>query len=255
MDTFSRRESESISINEIRTHRPSFYDDAIDVATTQDSRQRASVSVAFLFELYRVLMGTMLLLFVPQKCGDDACGLATIVYSSDSAVSANFAVNLATLVVFVSMYGVEVYRENKMIEYLEVNAEHPTDNEAVGEILIKLPEDHTRELWRLDGYYQKAGYVAMLLFLVNTAFSGYNVYNRYLDDSTATAFATNVLFLAGKLGQVYTIVRTDKNVFYSAYLTKKMQYNYVDPDKMIEDTIHPVPSAPESSQMVRDNIV
>lgn len=36
-----------------------------------------------------------------------------------------------------------------------------------------------------------------------------------------------------KLGDIYTITNTEKNIFYSAYLKNKLQYNDVDPDKQI----------------------
>jgi hypothetical protein len=34
-----------------------------------------------------------------------------------------------------------------------------------------------------------------------------------------------------KLGDVYTTVNTEENIFYSAYLKGKIQFNDVDPDK------------------------
>jgi len=56
-----------------------------------------------------------------------------------------------------------------------------------------------------------------------------------LDGKTGTVFLTNVLFMGSKLGNMYSIISTEKNIFYSAYLTRKVQYNDVDPDKYIED--------------------
>jgi hypothetical protein len=36
-----------------------------------------------------------------------------------------------------------------------------------------------------------------------------------------------------KLGDIYTITNTEQNIFYSAYLKNKLQYNDVDPDKKL----------------------
>ena len=55
-----------------------------------------------------------------------------------------------------------------------------------------------------------------------------------LDGKTGTVFLTNVLFMGSKLGNMYSIISTEKNIFYSAYLMRKVQYNDVDPDKYIE---------------------
>lgn len=38
--------------------------------------------------------------------------------------------------------------------------------------------------------------------------------------------------MVSKLGDVYITVNTDENIFYSAYLKGKIQYNGVDPDKL-----------------------
>ena len=35
-----------------------------------------------------------------------------------------------------------------------------------------------------------------------------------------------------KVGEVYSIANTENNIFFSAYLKHKVQYNDVDPDKI-----------------------
>jgi hypothetical protein len=40
--------------------------------------------------------------------------------------------------------------------------------------------------------------------------------------------------MALKVKETYDIVNTKKNVFYSAYLTDRIQFNAVDDDKVIE---------------------
>ena len=48
--------------------------------------------------------------------------------------------NVITMVSFLGLYFVEVKRENKMINYLEVNRFNSVDNESVGEALEKLAD-------------------------------------------------------------------------------------------------------------------
>jgi hypothetical protein len=38
-----------------------------------------------------------------------------------------------------------------------------------------------------------------------------------------------------KLGDIYATVNTEQNIFYSAYLKGKVQYNDVDKDKLINN--------------------
>jgi hypothetical protein len=117
-----------------------------------------------------------------------------------------------------------------MIDYLEINRELPKDNESVGEALVKLDNDKQVELHNLDHKYLHAGYAAMGMFAVNTGISTVPILQNSLDAKTYTVLLTNVLFIASKLHEVYSIVNTKENVFYSAYLTERQQFNDVDPD-------------------------
>jgi hypothetical protein len=69
------------------------------------------------------------------------------------------------------------------------------------------------------------------MFIINTILSGFVVYEYYLDSQTTSTYITNILFMVTKLLDVHSNVNTEKNVFYSAYLKGKVQYNDVDPDK------------------------
>ena len=217
------------------TRRPSLIDDLKDIKETvsgQDFQQKTSSYITFILEMYRVLMGTLLLLFVPQKCGDDLCSMSQMFEKNDAKYIGNISVNIMTFLAFFLMYIVELRRENKMISYLEVNKEFPCDNDAVGEALLLLPEDKRKVVLNLDGSYQKTCYIAALFYIGNSVYSGLTIYENFYDSKTTTVFITNLLFLLGKLIDVYGLANTETNIFYSAYLKDKVQYNYADPDKI-----------------------
>jgi hypothetical protein len=67
---------------------------------------------------------------------------------------------------------------------------------------------------------------------MNATLSGIVIYNYYLDDRTTTTYVTNLLFMIMKLLDVQNTVNSEKNIFYSAYLKTKIQYNDVDPNKL-----------------------
>jgi len=92
---------------------------------------------------------------------------------------------------------------------------------------------------QFDNYYQKAGYVSTASFLINAVLSSIVVYSNYLDSKTVTVYLTNLLFMGLKVSDVYSTVNTKKNVFYSAYLKNKVQFNDVDPDKITFDEESP----------------
>ena len=140
---------------------------------------------------------------------------------------------------FIVLYFLEVKRENRLISYLENNPKRPFDNDSVGKILELLPIEKSASILTLDRYYQKMGCFILFIFLLNSIVSGVVVYEYYLDNQTTTTFITNILFMITKLSDIYVTVNTEKNVFYSSYLKGKIQYNDVDPDKLlkIEDLI------------------
>lgn len=220
------------------TKRTSFIDDLTEIRQTvsgQDFQQKTNSYIVFTLEMYRVLMGTLLLLFVPQKCGDELCSMSQIILKSDATYIGNISLNVVTFMAFLLMYVIELRRENKMISYLEVNKEFPSDNDAVGEALLLLPEDKRQVVLNLDGSYQKSCYIAACFYIANSIYSGFTIYDNFYDSKTTTVFVTNLLFLVGKLVDVYGLANTDTNIFYSAYLKDKVQYNYADPDKITQD--------------------
>jgi hypothetical protein len=196
-----------------------------------DASQKFDIAVGFCLEFYRSLMAAFLIMFVPQKCGDHTCGTLDNMLSGKSELyDAAGSINIVTFLTFLYLYYIEIRRENKMIDYLEINRELPKDNESVGEALVKLDSDKQDELHSLDHKYLHAGYAAMGMFAANTGLSAIPILQNGLDAKTYTVLLTNVLFIASKLHEVYSIVNTKENVFYSAYLTERQQFNDVDPD-------------------------
>jgi hypothetical protein len=203
----------------------------------QDFTQKFNASITFVLELYRVLMGAMLLMFVPQKCDDRSCGLTELMFThAGAAYNANYVINFFTIASFLLLYVVEFRREHKMIDYLDVNPKFASDNTSVGNALMLLPEKRRNIILNLDHNYQRATYLSMFFFILNTIYSGCSVYDRYLDSKTSSVFFTNIIFLATKLIDANALANTETNIFYSAYLKNRVQYNYVDPDKIADAT-------------------
>ena len=199
-----------------------------------DNAQRINIALGFFGEIYKALMASMLVMFVPQECGGESCGLTdTIFTGTDGLYMAASCTNVLTFIGFAYLYFIEISRENKMIEYLEMNRELPRDNEAVGEALIKLGPEKVNELHVLDSKYRTAGHAAMGCFVVNTILSAIPIIDNKLDAKTYTVMLTNVLFIVAKLMEVRDIVNTPENVFYSAYLTERQSFNDTDPDHVI----------------------
>tara|TARA_B100000035_G_scaffold263815_1_gene235637 strand:- start:1509 stop:2288 length:780 start_codon:yes stop_codon:yes gene_type:complete len=203
----------------------------------QDFNQMINVSLTLCLEIYRVLMGALLVFVVPQKCNDEACTLQERFGFKDAYSQTTIVFNFITFATFLMLYFVEVKRENKLIKYLEVNRFKPRDNESVGKALNFLDEKRKKTLLSLDKMYMNSGYIAIAMYILNTGLSVGFVAQRILNSTSYTVLLTNVLFMSSKLANVYEVAHTKPNVFLSSYLTRKLQYNDVDPDKKIEDQL------------------
>ena len=197
----------------------------------QDFMQKVGMGPVVALEMYRVIVSSFLVLFVPQKCDDHVCTLSENMVLEHDLYNAGLVFNFLTMAAFLAMYTLEVKRENRLITYLEVNKGQASDNASVGLALEKLPIDKRDSIWELDKYYIYSGWTAIIMFIINTILSGFVVYEYYLDSQTTSTYITNILFMVSKLADVHSNVSTEKNVFYSAYLKGKVQYNDVDPDK------------------------
>jgi hypothetical protein len=202
-----------------------------DKINDQDFMQKVGMTPVVALEMYRVIVSSFLVLFVPQKCDDHVCTLSENMVLENDLYNAGLVFNFLTMAAFLAMYTFEVKRENRLITYLEVNKTVASDNNSVGLVLNKLPVDKRDSIWELDKYYIYSGWTAIIMFIINTILSGFVVYEYYLDSQTTSTYITNILFMVTKLADVHSNVNTEKNVFYSAYLKGKIQYNDVDPDK------------------------
>jgi hypothetical protein len=202
-----------------------------DKLDDQDFMQKVGMTPVVALEMYRVIVSSFLVLFVPQKCDDHVCTLSENMVLENDLYNAGLVFNFLTMAAFLAMYTFEVKRENRLITYLEVNKTVASDNNSVGLVLNKLPVDKRDSIWELDKYYIYSGWTAIIMFIINTILSGFVVYEYYLDSQTTSTYITNILFMVTKLADVHSNVNTEKNVFYSAYLKGKIQYNDVDPDK------------------------
>ena len=204
-----------------------------NVLKNQDLMQKIGMVPTVLMELYKVMVSSFLILFVPQKCGDHVCSLNENMVVENDLYTTGLVINFITMFSFVVFYFIEVKRENRLISYLDVNSTKASDNDSVGKVLALLPVDKRENIINLDKNYQRIGWFVLGMFMLNTIISGFVVYEYYLDNQTTSTYITNILFMVTKLGDIYAITNTEQNIFYSAYLKNKLQYNDVDPDKKL----------------------
>lgn len=207
----------------------------------EDFKQKLYMIVTVTIEMYRVIMSSLLLLFVPQSCNNEQCSINEKLSPSMPYETFVLISNFVTLFAFTITYTIESRRENILINYLDVNRFKPRDNNSVARELVQLSKHRLQRIEKYDKMYKYLSYSSIGVFTLNTLFSSIVIFNNFLDSKTITVFVTNMLFMSSKLYDMYSIVNTKEFVFLSAYLTRKIQFNDVDKDKlkshMIENNV------------------
>lgn len=104
-------DTEKINSTSISQKRPSIIDQIKEKTNEQDFQQM-NVASTLLLEIYRVLMGAFLVLFVPQKCGEEICSLTQNINREDGLAKTAIAFNAITMFTFLMLYFVEVKKIN-----------------------------------------------------------------------------------------------------------------------------------------------
>ena len=199
----------------------------------QDTLQRINVGVQFMLEMYRVITSSLLILFVPQLCVDHICTTTENLVWETNTYNTALCFNFISMTLLVNMYYLELVRENRFIKYLSVNHRLANDKDEVGGRLALLSTTKQNKIVTINQYYKWSSYAALSVYALNVLLSAVAVNKYYAGSQTTTTFITYVLFMATKFSSVYSLVSTDQNIFYSAYIKTNVQFNDVD-----EDCIH-----------------
>ena len=183
-----------------------------------------------LTELYRVITGSMLLIFVQTTCGERPCTPIQNLVIGSADYPFGITVNFLTLFAFGALYAIEILREQYLIKILEINPQRPSDSASVGKALQQLHLPYVDNILMINFIYRCLGYVIFAMYTINIITSGTTVFLYSLDKSP-TFLLTNSLFVGGKLYNMYDIVYSEKNIIYSAYESRHLQFNDVNPEE------------------------
>lgn len=199
-----------------------------EILSNQEFYQRYQAVSSVLIELFRVVTSSLLIVFVPQKCGDDICTLSQTVNFDLNLKGIGLCINFITLISFILMYIIEIWRENRLIKYLDVNPNMPNDCDYIANIMNILPHDKKEKILNGNFYYMYISFITIFVYIINAIISGIIINRAYLSNQTYATFITYVIFMITKLSNSYGVVNTEDNVFYSAYLKTNVQFNDID---------------------------
>jgi hypothetical protein len=195
----------------------------------QDYAQKCKLFFIFIFEMYKILTSSLLVVLVPQKCndGERMCSFSENFENLDPYNSFALYYNFFTSICFFLYYLVEIYRERLFIRLLDVDAdltEEDYDDEIEEFPKIENKVKETNELF----YYINIFLVGILIS--NIVVSIFVLSRFYLNDLTIFISVSNTMLIADKQFRSFFVARKSfkENKAYSMYMTKMITYNTVD---------------------------
>jgi hypothetical protein len=226
--------------------------------SSQDTQQTITVITSFSSDVFKVIMASLLCVFVPQECSVEESNHdlfiqtfgaemqteinhmnGTQITSHVCTFQENFtnlidynsfvlAFNFITLGYFTYLYTVELRREKWMIDNLDYDKEKPDDailtlKQSYPEIMKQLQAHNTK--------YMRTYKYLHVIYVMNFLFSAVLVlYYYYLDYRTATTLVTNTILCSNKIriGRELAIQSAKKEFAYSFYNNKNISFNTID---------------------------
>jgi hypothetical protein len=194
-----------------------------------DTVQRITISLNFLLEFYKISMGTLLILFVPQMCYTKPCTIIDNITMSTTWEMVCVVFNFISWLSVLGLYVVELKREHYAIEFLDVECDKPNN------FLDKEIEDYPdikNKIKIANTNYDKIFKVSGMLSIINLLLSTIVIYDNYLGISTVTAYTSYLILLFSKYYNVYFVSSKSlkEERMYSGYMKTLVTYNTIDKD-------------------------
>ena len=199
-----------------------------------DFVQRLKVGGLFALQVYKVVTGCMLTLFVPQGCLDEegnsvVCSLQQN-YENDGVYHRiALSLNGLSMLSFMVSYAIELRRENWAIEFLDIDNDRP-DNSL--KAIIRDDPSLDQKMDRLNRIYYQSLVTSAGLYGLNLALMVKILNDDYHSSSTISCFVSFTLLVLAKLynslSVAYQSVSNDKMM--SAYMSEFVSFNVLDAD-------------------------
>ena len=197
---------------------------------TEDTIQRLKVGGIFLLQLYKITTGTLLSLFVPQKCEDNqVCSISDNLNNTETYHKMVMYVNFSSMFIFLSYYLVELYREEWCVKNLDIDNNY-SDNHLKN-IIDRIPKLN-KKMDDLNKLYYHLFNLNCSIYVINLGLSVKLLNDNYHSSATISSFVSFVLLVLMKLYNSYGVTRVSikDDKMTSAYMTEFVSYNVFDKD-------------------------
>jgi len=197
-----------------------------------DTKERIKISGLFIFQSYKVIMGSMLSLFVPQLCtGEEVCTISDNLLHHDNDLfhQVTLGFNFLSVLLFIGVYIIELKRENWCVKYLDIDHNIPDNNL---EFIIKDKPDLLLPLSKHNKLYFKSIFITSFIYSINLVLSSILIYDNYAGIPSVTSYMSYVVLILLKIYNSlfisYDSMKNNKAL--SAYIIEFTSYNKIDVD-------------------------
>lgn len=194
-----------------------------------DLKERLRVVGSFLLESYKICMGCFLSVFVSHNCEDseNECSIMESFAPTTVMNTVTFSVNAITFAAIVSLYTVELMRENYCIEKLDIDPNYPDTH-----LKRVAPLEVQQQLLVWNNRYWKTALASVVLVVTNISLSSVYLAQHARGAGTVTTTLSFSLLVLMKLYRSFSMAREDRVHVRarSAYMTEYTSFNILDKD-------------------------
>ena len=222
---------------------------------SNDMKERLKIGALWLFQSYKVIMGSLLILFVPQKCeklilSDNSgsnnldeyetgiCSVSdNLNKKGDLFHDITLGFNFLCVGLFLVTYIVELRRENWCVKHLDINHDFPDNH--LDDIIDQKPE-LKMELRKKNSRYFKITSITSGVYAINLILSSIVIYTNYVGIQAVTSYTSYVALILLKIYNSlfigYDSLHNDKAL--SGYITEFSSFNVFDEDIVDKDIVN-----------------
>ena len=200
-----------------------------------DNKERIKIAILFLLQSYKVVMGSMLVVFVPRQCDDEICAFKDNIENMETLNIAALTSNFLSILFFLMIYIVELRRENFCVHNFDINHDVGDNNLA---IILKDKPKLLQDLHFHNKLYYRITVATTGIYIGNFILSDMVLCNDPTFWKVGIApYFSYILLILTKLYNCYYIssssIKEDKAL--SAYMTEFSSFNVIDADLLTAD--------------------
>jgi len=188
--------------------------------------QRLFILLYTFYEIYRTVISSFLVVFVPQKCANDMpCTIYQNIIPQNDLEVAAISFNTLLAFYFCGLFFLERKREEFIKEHMAIDRAAPTGKDYLVQLLCDMPPEPRTYILKINNVYRFYAQGMLAIVCANMCISSVVIYRNYLNNNTAVVFITNALFMVNRIYRALLITSSGEYNIYSAYRSDNLIYN------------------------------